>query len=105
MSFRIFVPRDTSAIACGADAVAEKIQSEAEDRGVDVTVVRNGSRGLCWLEPLVEVDMGEDRYGFGPIEVGEVASLFECGFAQNSPHPKALAQTPAAPLLFAQWHR
>lgn len=90
MSIRIFVPRDTSAVACGADAVAEKIRNEAGGRGVDVVVVRNGSRGLCWLEPLVEVDMGEGRYGFGPIDVDDVASLFECGFARDSDHPKAL---------------
>ncbi|HET9034378.1 MAG TPA: NADH-quinone oxidoreductase subunit NuoF [Dokdonella sp.] len=90
MSLRIFVPRDTSAIACGADAVAAKINSEAVDRGVDVVVVRNGSRGLCWLEPLVEVDMGEGRYGFGPIEVDDVAGLFECGFARDGGHPKAV---------------
>ncbi len=93
MSIRIFVPRDTSASACGADAVALEIQSEAVDRGVDVTIVRNGSRGLCWLEPLVEVDMGEGRYGFGPVEVADVAGLFDSGFTRDSSHPKALGRT------------
>ena len=104
MSIRIFVPRDTSAIACGADAVARKIQSEADDRGIDATIVRNGSRGLCWLEPLVEVDMGEGRYGFGPIEVDEVAGLFDVGFALISPHPKALGLVEELPWLKRQ-HR
>ena len=92
MSMRIFVPRDTSAIACGADAVAEKIRSEAGDRGVDVVVVRNGSRGLCWLEPLVEVDTGEGRCGFGPVAVEDVVALFECGFSPHARHPKALGR-------------
>ncbi len=90
MSIRIFVPRDTSAIACGADAVARRIMSEAEDRGFEVVIVRNGSRGLCWLEPLIEVDFGAGRYGFGPVGVNDVAGLFESGFAADSPHPKAL---------------
>ena len=102
MSMRIFVPRDTSAIACGANAVAEKIRSEAGDRGVDVTVVRNGSRGLCWLEPLVEVDMGEGRYGFGPVDVDDVAGLFENGFAQDGRHPKALGPIDEIPWLKRQ---
>lgn len=102
MSLRIFVPRDTSAIACGADAVARKIQSEARDRGVEATIVRNGSRGLYWLEPLVEVDMGEGRYGFGPVEVDDVASLFECGFAHHCAHPKALGMIEEIPWLERQ---
>lgn len=104
MSMRIFVPRDTSAIACGADAVALEIQSEAVDRGVDVAIVRNGSRGACWLEPLVEVDRGEGRYGFGPIEVDEVGGLFAVGFAQDARHPKALGLIDEIPWLKRQ-HR
>ncbi len=104
MSIRIFVPSDTSAIACGADAVAERIRSEARDRGVDFTIVRNGSRGLCWLEPLVEVDMGEGRHGFGPVEVDDVVSLFDCGFAQITSHPKALGLVDEIPWLKRQ-HR
>ncbi|MEP6880539.1 MAG: NADH-quinone oxidoreductase subunit NuoF [Dokdonella sp.] len=104
MSLRIFVPRDTSALACGADAVAEKIRSVARDQCVDVTIVRNGSRGLCWLEPLVEVDMGEGRYGFGPIHVSDVAGLFEIGFARAAAHPKALGLIDEIPWLKRQ-HR
>ncbi len=104
MSLRIFVPRDTSAMACGADAVAEKIRSIAQDQGVDVTIVRNGSRGLCWLEPLIEVDMGEGRYGFGPIDFADVAGLFEIGFARDSAHPKALGLVDQIPWLKRQ-HR
>ncbi len=104
MSLRIFVPRDTSAIACGADEVASKIQSEADDRGVDVTITRNGSRGACWIEPLVEVDMGEGRYGFGPIDVADVSGLFEIGFAQDAAHPKSLGLIDQIPWLKRQ-HR
>ena len=90
MSRRIFVPRDTSAVACGADAVADRIRSEAARRGVDVTVVRNGSRGLCWLEPLVEIETDEGRIGYGPIGVVDVEGLFDAGFPGDVRHPRAL---------------
>ncbi|MBL0164506.1 MAG: formate dehydrogenase [Xanthomonadales bacterium] len=90
MSIRVFVPRDTSAIACGADAVAEKVESEASSRGVDVVVVRNGSRGLYWLEPLVEVETANGRLGFGPIAPADVGGLFEAGFPHACSHPLAL---------------
>ncbi len=102
MTLRIFVPRDTSAMACGADAVAEKIRSIAQDQGVDVSILRNGSRGLCWLEPLIEVDMGEGRYGFGPIDVADVAGLFEIGFSRDTAHPKALGLIDQIPWLKRQ---
>lgn len=102
MTLRIFVPRDTSAMACGAEAVAEKIRSIAQDQGVDVSILRNGSRGLCWLEPLIEVDMGEGRYGFGPIDVADVAGLFEIGFSRDTAHPKALGLIDQIPWLERQ---
>ncbi|MGU7776509.1 formate dehydrogenase, partial [Burkholderia sp. MR1-5-21] len=55
MTTRIYVPRDSSALALGADALASAIVAEAERRGMAIDLVRNGSRGLLWLEPLVEV--------------------------------------------------
>src|SRR5674476_89111 len=55
MSLKIFVPRDSAALALGADAVAQAILAEAARRNMDVNLVRNGSRGMLWLEPLVEV--------------------------------------------------
>ncbi|RBJ67229.1 formate dehydrogenase, partial [Pseudomonas sp. MWU12-2534b] len=61
MTTRIYVPRDSSALALGADALAAAIAAEAERRGVAVELVRNGSRGLLWLEPLVEVGTAAGR--------------------------------------------
>ncbi|MGB0134906.1 formate dehydrogenase beta subunit [Dokdonella sp.] len=90
MSIRIFVPRDTSALACGAEEVAERIKSEAAERGLDVTIVRNGSRGACWIEPLVEVETESGRIGFGPIEANDVGALFEAGFPHACTHALAL---------------
>ncbi len=49
MSTRIFVPGDSAALSVGADEVAERIAAEANRRGIDLTIVRHGSRGLYWL--------------------------------------------------------
>ena len=74
---RIYVPIDSSALALGADAVAEAIASEAQKRGLDVQLVRNGSRGLLYLEPLVEVETPDGRIGYSNVEADDVAALFE----------------------------
>jgi formate dehydrogenase iron-sulfur subunit len=96
---KIYVPRDAAAKALGADAVAEAIQAEAARRGLNVTVVRNGSRGMVWLEPLVEVETATGRYAFGPVCAKDVGSLFEAGWQE---HPKALGLTEDLPWLKQQ---
>jgi formate dehydrogenase iron-sulfur subunit len=84
MTIRIFVPCDTTALSLGADMVAETIQQEAARRDIDVTVVRNGSRGMFWLEPLVEVETENGRVGYGPVVEEQVTSLFDAGFVTGS---------------------
>ena len=74
---KIFVPRDAAAKALGADEVAAAVRAEAAARGLDVTVVRNGSRGMIWLEPLLEVDSPQGRIGFGPLTAADVPSVLE----------------------------
>ena len=96
---RIFVPRDAAARALGADAVAAAVRAEATRRGLDVTVVRNGSRGMVWLEPLVEVETATGRYAFGAICAKDVPALFEAGFHD---HPKALGRTDELPWMKRQ---
>ncbi|MDP5291533.1 NADH-quinone oxidoreductase subunit NuoF [Oceanimonas sp. CHS3-5] len=91
MTLRIFVPSETTALSVGADDVATLIKREADARGISIELVRNGSRGLFWLEPLVEVDDGRGRRAFGPVEAGDVASLFEHDFGDD--HPLALGPT------------
>ncbi|MGA7750103.1 MAG: formate dehydrogenase, partial [Gallionella sp.] len=65
MSIKIFVPRDSAALALDADAVARAIQFEAARRNIGVSLVRNGSRGMLWLEPLVEVQTAKGRVAYG----------------------------------------
>jgi len=90
MSTRVFVPCDSSALALGADAIADAIVQEAARRGTSVELVRNGSRGLLWLEPLVEVQTPEGRVGYGNVEVQEVASLFDAGFLTGGAHARSV---------------
>ena len=86
MSARIYVPRDATALAFGAEATARAIEVEARRRNVDVTVVRNGSRGMFWLEPLVEIDAPSGRVGYGPIQASDVPALFDAGFERGNVH-------------------
>ena len=102
MSIRVFVPRDTTALALGADAVAQAITAEAARRSIDLTVVRNGSRGAFWLEPLVEVEMGGSRQAFGPVNPADVSRLFENGFPGNCQDVLALGPADEIPWLQRQ---
>lgn len=74
---KIYVSMDSAAKALGADEVAEMITREAATRGIDVQVIRNGSRGMIWLEPLVEIDQGQGRIGYGPVAPEDVAALLD----------------------------
>ena len=95
---RIYVPMDTAARALGADEVASAICTQADARGLDVTIVRNGSRGMIWLEPLVELESGQGRLAFGPMEPADVPALFDAPGA----HPKALGRTDDLPWMARQ---
>jgi formate dehydrogenase iron-sulfur subunit len=102
MSARVFVPGDSSALSVGADAVAGAIFAEARRRGADLAIVRTGSRGLFWLEPLVEVETAAGRVGYGPVAPGEAAELFDAGFLAGGAHPKALGLIEDIPYLARQ---
>ena len=71
----VYVPRDSSARSVGADQVAAAIELEAARRGATVEVVRNGSRGMLWLEPLIEVVTAQGRVAYGPVTTSDVADL------------------------------
>jgi formate dehydrogenase iron-sulfur subunit len=99
---RIYVPRDSSALALGADALAEAIVREAARRGVALELVRNGSRGLLWLEPLVEVQTPAGRVGYANVEAGEVASLFEAGWLEGGAPARSVGVVDELPYLKRQ---
>ncbi len=99
---RLFVPIDSAALSVGAGAVAAAIAAEAERRGLDITVVRTGSRGAMWLEPLVEVETPGGRLAFGPVGAADVAGLFDAGFLDGGAHPLALGPAENIPWLKGQ---
>lgn len=74
---KIYVPMDSAARALGADEVAEKIAQEVKSRGIDAQIIRNGTRGMVWLEPLVEIDRGQGRIGYGPVTPQDVPALLD----------------------------
>jgi formate dehydrogenase iron-sulfur subunit len=99
---RVFIPRDTTACALGADAVAVAIAEQARTDGVALELIRSGSRGAFWLEPLVEVDDGVARLAFGPVRVTDVPGLFAAGFPGAAEHPLALGPVEAIEWLASQ---
>ncbi|MCR4268574.1 NADH-quinone oxidoreductase subunit NuoF [Nitratireductor sp. ZSWI3] len=102
MTVKIYVPRDSGALALGAEKVAKAIETEAARRGLDVTIVRNGSRGLYWLEPMVEVETAEGRLAYGPVGPGDVAGLLDAGMAEGGAHALSLGNPEEIPYLAKQ---
>ncbi len=99
---KIFVPRETSAVSVGADDVAIAIARHAKQAGLDIELLRNGSWGACWLEPLVEVVVGEQRIAYRNVEPGDVESLFESDFLKGGVHPRRIGPINEIPYLITQ---
>lgn len=95
----VYVPQDAAALSVGAERVARAIAAEAERRGTPIRLVRNGTRGLLWLEPLVEVATPNGRHAYGPVTARDVPSLFEAGFLQGASHPLHHGLTEEIPFL------
>ena len=102
MTETVYVPKDSSALSLGAEAVARAIEREAATRGEAVRLVRNGSRGLYFLEPMVEVMVAGERYAYGPVDVTDVPGLFDAGFLKGGSHPLGHGRTEAIPYLARQ---
>lgn len=96
---KVYVPRDSSALGLGAEQVAAAIRAEAGLRGADIQLVRNGSRGLYWLEPMVEVETTAGRVAYGPVAPADVASLFDAGFLEGKTHALSQGMTAEIPYL------
>ncbi|MGE4328464.1 MAG: formate dehydrogenase beta subunit [Pseudodonghicola sp.] len=74
---KIYVPLDSAARALGADDLAEAIAAEAQARGIEIELIRNGTRGMVWLEPLVEIEDKGQRLAYGPLSAADVPALFD----------------------------
>lgn len=99
MTISVYIPCDSTALALGADQVAAAIAAEATKRQLDIKIIRNGSRGMFWLEPLVEVATPEGRVAYGPVKPADVASLFDADFLAGKSHKLAQGLTDDIPFL------
>ncbi|MBE1491611.1 formate dehydrogenase beta subunit [Plantactinospora soyae] len=82
----VYVPRDSAALSVGADLVAAELELAAAKAGRPIRVIRNGSRGMLWLEPLVEVVTERGRIGYGPVEPEAVDDLVAAGLLDGADH-------------------
>src|SRR5262249_34305009 len=85
-ALRIYVPGDAAAVACGADELAAAVVSLAAKGKQAVEIIRNGSRGMHWLEPMLEVATGNGRIAYGPVELADVESVFDAMVAGGASH-------------------
>ena len=99
---RIYIPGDAAAVACGADEIATAIATAAAKRNVAVEIVRNGSRGMHWLEPLIEVATEKGRIAYGPIELKDVDSILDAMVAGGGDHELRIGAPEEHPFLKKQ---
>ncbi|MBM3802078.1 MAG: NADH-quinone oxidoreductase subunit NuoF [Acidimicrobiia bacterium] len=98
----LYIPQDSGALSLGAEGVARAVQSEARKRGEELRLVRTGSRGLYWLEPLLEVATPSGRVAYGPVSASDVPSLFEAGVLRGGSHALCLGPIEELPYLKQQ---
>lgn len=102
MSARIYVPQDSGALALGADAVVAELLESLSARGLKADIVRTGSRGMYWLEPMVEVETPEGRTAYGPVTPDDVPGLLDAGLLDGKAHALALGLVEELPFLKKQ---
>jgi formate dehydrogenase iron-sulfur subunit len=97
MATKVYVPQDSTALSVGANDVAERLAHE------DIELIRNGTRGLFWLETLVEVETSEGRVAYGPVSVDNLDELISAGMLDGKPgHALCLGLTEEIPYLKKQ---
>jgi formate dehydrogenase iron-sulfur subunit len=102
MTNKLFLPFDAAAIALGADKVAATLGKLAQERGLAIDLVRTGSRGLFWLEPMLEVATPEGRIAYGPVQAADVAGLLDEGLLSGGAHRLRLGRPEDIPYLARQ---
>jgi formate dehydrogenase iron-sulfur subunit len=95
---RVFLPRDAMALALGAESVLGAVRAEANRRGIAIEIVRSGTRGAIWLEPLLEIETPEGRIGYGPLRPADVPGIFDSMLT----HPRRIGRPEAHPWFAGQ---
>ncbi len=93
----VYVPRDAASRAAGADEVAAALSGQPGLR-----VVRNGSRGMLWLEPMIEVSTLDGRIAYGPVAAADVPDLMLAGLLHGGEHPLRLGLVDDLPWMRRQ---
>ncbi|HEX4508308.1 MAG TPA: NADH-quinone oxidoreductase subunit NuoF [Alphaproteobacteria bacterium] len=96
MSARLYIPKDSAAVAVGADEVAGAFAAHG------IQAVRTGSRGLVWLEPMIEVETPEGRIAYGPVAAEDVEGLIAAGVMDGGEHALRLGKPEDIPFLKRQ---
>ena len=102
MTTTVYIPRDSAALAVGADEVVDALIAACARRGLSIDIVRNGSRGLLWLEPLIEVETSRGRVAYGPVDPDDVTDLLDGGMLDGADHVLGHGPTEAIPYLARQ---
>jgi formate dehydrogenase iron-sulfur subunit len=99
---KVYVPRETAAISVGANEVAVEIARQAKKSGAGIELIRNGSWGASWLEPLVEVLVDERRIAYGNVTAADVPDMFASGFLTGGDHDRRVGPIMSIPYLMNQ---
>ena len=99
---KIYVPRETAAVSVGADEVALAIAQAAKKGAADIELIRNGSWGATWLEPLVEVEVDGTRIAYGNVTVDDVVEMFDADLLGGGEHARRLGPINEIPYLINQ---
>jgi len=102
MTARVFVARDAGAISVGADEVAAELVASGRRRGLDIDIMRTGSRGLYWAEPMIEVATAAGRVAYGPVAAKDIDGLLDAGLLDGKDHSLSLGPTEEIPWLKRQ---
>ena len=98
----LYLPKDAMALALGADRVEAAIRREAQARAAAIRIVRTGSRGALWLEPMLEVETDQGRIAYGPVKPGDVAGLFDADLLAGGNHALRIGRPDDIPFLARQ---
>jgi formate dehydrogenase iron-sulfur subunit len=101
-ALRIYVPIDAAAVALGADEIAAAMAQAAERSNTAIEIVRNGSRGMHWLEPMVEVATAKGRIAYGPVTAADAEAILKAAIAGGAEHPLRLGAPEEIPFFKQQ---
>ncbi|MGO4573804.1 formate dehydrogenase beta subunit [Microvirga sp. 2TAF3] len=99
---KVYLSRDAASLALGSSRIGSLLAEEAARRGVALDLVSTGSRGLFWLEPLVEVETPEGRIAYGPLQASDIPGLFDADFLKGGAHERRLGRLEDHPYLSRQ---